>query len=433
MTLTRGDEVVSAASGARYVVDDLLGRGSQGSVHRVHPAAGGLPMALKWYGPARAHEPQLDRIRQVLRFERPSADFLWPVDVVDGTTVRGYGYLMPIRAQGMRSLSEVLNGVAPMRLRAQCEAGARIADAFLRLHARGLCYADISVSNAFVDPGTGHVEICDNDNVAIDGAESGVLGTPYFMAPEILRGDASPSSATDRHSLAVILYMLLVRTHPLLGRRESATRILDQASLKRLLGEQPLFVFDPDDESNRPADGEQANARVLWPTLPGFARRLFTEAFTRGLAEPVHGRVTEGVWRAALLRLRAQVRTCPVCGAEQFFDEEEPERGCAAPDCRAPLGAPRRLVGRRVVVLEENAVVHRSDLRSTGPEEDEVVASVVVRPGTSALALWNRSATAWTLDRGDSRTGVALGSAVVVRPGDRLRTGPGRDAAAIVD
>jgi len=30
----------------------------------------------------------------------------------------------------------------------------RLSDAFLSLHARGLCYRDISSGNVFVDPGT---------------------------------------------------------------------------------------------------------------------------------------------------------------------------------------------------------------------------------------------------------------------------------------
>jgi serine/threonine protein kinase len=423
MTLAPGVEVVSRAGRTPYRVGSLLGRGSQGSVHRVRPTGAGQDLALKWYAPTRSNAAQLERIREVLRFERPSPNFLWPIDLAEGTEVRGFGYLMPLRATGMRSLSEVLNGVAPMRLRPQCEAGARIADAFLRLHSRGLCYADISVSNAFVDPESGRVEICDNDNVAIDGAEPAVLGTPYFMAPEILRGEASPSSVTDRHSLAVILHMLLVRAHPLLGAQESATRILDMASLHRLLGERPVFLFDPDDESNRPSAAEHDNARVLWPALPAFARRLYTTAFTVGLTEPVHGRVTEGVWRNAFLRLRALVRTCPVCGAEQFFDEEEPLRPCAALDCRAPLDPPRRLAGRHTVVLEQDARIHRSDLHPTDLDADEVVATVISRPATGALALWNRSDATWTVDRSAGRTQVPPGSAVVARPGDRIRTG----------
>ena len=79
-----------------------------------------------------------------------------------------------------------------------------------------------------------------------------MLGTPYFMAPEIVRGEAVPSIIADRHALAVVLFYLLLRHHPLFGAREHALHDLTPDSLRTLLGEQPLFIFDPDDQSNRP-------------------------------------------------------------------------------------------------------------------------------------------------------------------------------------
>ena len=47
----------------------------------------------------------------------------------------------------------------------------------------------------------------------------------------------------------------------------------------------PLFVFDPDDESNRPVPGVHDNVVVIWPALPLFVRRLFTRSFTVGLRD----------------------------------------------------------------------------------------------------------------------------------------------------
>ena len=58
----------------------------------------------------------------------------------------------------------------------------------------------------FFDPDTGDVLICDNDNVSANGIDnSSVYGTPRFMAPEIVMGQAKPSRNTDLYSLAVLL------------------------------------------------------------------------------------------------------------------------------------------------------------------------------------------------------------------------------------
>ena len=54
------------------------------------------------------------------------------------------------------------------------------------LHLNGYCYRDISSGN-MVDPDTGDVLICDNDNVGINRqSDSQVDGTYEFMAPEVI-------------------------------------------------------------------------------------------------------------------------------------------------------------------------------------------------------------------------------------------------------
>src|SRR3954452_6732203 len=136
--------------------------------------------------------------------------------------------------------------------RALATAGLELADSYLQLHARGLCYRDISFGNVFFDPESGDVLICDNDNVAVDGsATAGVLGTPRFMAPEVVRGEVLPSTQTDLYSLAVLLFYMLTVHHPLEGAREAAIRCLDLPAMTRLYGTEPLFIFDPRDASNR--------------------------------------------------------------------------------------------------------------------------------------------------------------------------------------
>ncbi len=422
------------ASGVEYTVGGELGKGGQGTVFTVQPAGtAGQALALKWYRNAAATAGQLDRLRRILHVDRPSAEFLWPLDLVGADTQPGFGYVMPIRAASLMPMTRVLNGAASMGLREQCTAGAHLASAFLSLHALGLCYADVSVNNVFLDPATGRIEVCDNDNVTIDGERSDVLGTPYFMAPEIIRGEASPSSATDRHSLAIILFMLLARAHPLFGARESSTPVLDSPSLSRLLGYEPLFMFDPEDPSNRPLADLHGNAILLWPMLPRFAQRLFTEAFTTGLTDPAHGRVTETAWRSAMIRLRGLVRVCPRCGAEQFYDPEAPDRVCVADDCGVALPLPSALLeGRHPVLLEPGTTLRRADiagLRSS--TEDPIVADVVAHPANGSLALRNRSVTAWELHRDGSVAEIAPRAAFVLRDGYRI-TVEGVDARVTV-
>ena len=323
---------------------------------------------------------------------------------------------MPLGHETVIPLGRVVKGGAEIRLRTLIQGAAQVAQAFQQLHALGLCYADVSLNNVLIDVTDGRVQICDNDNVTIDGRPSDVLGTPYYIAPEVVRGEANPSISSDRHSLAVMLFTMLVRQHPLLGAREHAQRLLDERGLTRLLGSDPLFVFDPGDDANRPVDGVHDNLRLLWPALPASIRRLFLRAFTDGLHDP-SARVTETEWLEALLRLRGLVRSCTVCGTEQLFDESAPHALCAEESCRAPLPPPVLLTARprRAVLLEPGKRLHRTDLSGTVGGGDAVVGDVVRHPVTSGLALRNRSGADWHLVRAEQRPPVPDGAAVLLR------------------
>ena len=113
----------------------------------------------------------------------------------------------------------------------------------------------------------------------------GILGTPRFMAPEIVRGDSLPSIQTDLFSLAVLLFYLFVVHHPLEGSRELAIHSFDLPAMTKLYGTHPLFIFDPQDASNRPVAAYHENAIVFWPLFPQFLRDLFIRSFTEGLRD----------------------------------------------------------------------------------------------------------------------------------------------------
>src|SRR5581483_632859 len=158
----------------------------------------------------------------------PNDRFLWPIELAETgepATVPGFGYVMPLREARYRGIIDLMKRRVEPSFRALATAGLELAHSYLQLHARGLCYRDISFGNVFFDPESGEVLICDNDNVAVDGqASAGVLGTPRFMAPEVVRGEALPSTQTDLFSLAVLLFYLFMVHHPLEGAREAAIR-----------------------------------------------------------------------------------------------------------------------------------------------------------------------------------------------------------------
>ncbi|GIV78133.1 MAG: hypothetical protein KatS3mg050_2527 [Litorilinea sp.] len=318
--LTLGTTLQSQSPGPAIAVERFLGSGGQGEVYAV--SVHGQPMALKWFFPHYLRQdPRLrERLERAVQSGPPSDRFLWPLELVEADGVPGFGYLMPLREERFRGMVDLVTRRVTPSLWVLATIGFELAHSYLQLHARGLCYRDISFGNVFFDPATGETRICDNDNVDIDGQAGAIGGTPRFMAPELVRGEATPSTATDLFSLAVLLFYLLMNHHPLEGRQEAALHCFDLPAMTRLYGTHPVFIFDPADESNRPLPGYHDNALAFWPIYPQFLRDLFTRAFTDGIRDPDHGRVRESEWRAALVRLRDAIFPCSHCGAENFYD-----------------------------------------------------------------------------------------------------------------
>lgn len=185
----------------------------------------------------------------------------------------------------------------------------------------------------------------------MDGTPSSVLGTPMFMAPEIVEGMAAPSTRTDLWSLAVLLFHAFMLHHPLVGRREVDIPVLDEEGQKALFGVRARFIFDPTDSSNEPVPGLHDNALASWPIYPLFLRRLFTRAFTEGIRDD--RRVLETEWRNAMVQLRDSIMHCPQCRAVNFYDAEvTATRACWS--CKAaPLQAKSITIGKMRVVLTD--------------------------------------------------------------------------------
>jgi DNA-binding helix-hairpin-helix protein with protein kinase domain len=353
----------------------LLGGGGQGQVFEVEFA--GEPMALKWYFPScLGRDPGLkERLRQCTRSADPNGSFLWPILVLDPTADcrrelaipdASFGYMMKLRPPEYVPAVEHSAGRISISLRQLLRVCFHLAEAFHALHSKGLCYKDISLGNLFLDPASGRILICDNDNVDVNGSDlSGVSGTPGFMAPEVLLGRSRPGTTSDLFSLAVLLFRLLTLHDPYRGRMELEIRCLDAAARRRLYGEDPVFIFDPDDGRNRPDPIEHPAPLRTWPIYPPHLQALLQRSLGAGAREPGQ-RVYTGEWMKALSRCLDQHALCPHCGQEVFPEPGEPGR-CW--DCGGSFPAPPRLQAPAGVVLAQpENELHRHHFDPLAPE-----------------------------------------------------------------
>lgn len=424
MTQT-GTLVELIGSGQQAHVVRLLGEGGQGSVFELQTTAGER-LALKWYHPHTATPAQRASIADLVERGAPTQRFLWPLDVASIAGEQGFGYVMPLRPAQYVGLAALVNGTVEVPLRTLCTIGFQLADSYLRLHAQGLCYRDISFGNVFFDPGTGDTLICDNDNVGVeDESTNPVMGTKKFMAPEIVQRLARPNSDTDLYSLSVLLFYLFMVGHPLLGRREYECAVWDEHAESALFGQRPLFVFDARDTSNGPVPGIHDGMLANWHIYPMTLRRLFERAFTDGLRDPKNGRVRESQWRSELIRCRDLLCACERCGTFNFSDRDAVDQRCW--QCRAALAPPLSLVfDTCTVVLSEMTEITPHHLGVTTYDFSSVIARVSrhpTRPG--AWGLTNTGTVDWKVVLPDGTLRVVEPTrSVGLIPGTKIAFGP---------
>ena len=443
--LRPGDTLRGVFSGVNCRVETLIGEGGQGWVYRVE--FNGRPYALKWYNARMigADTSLRSRLRKAVDRGAPSDQFLWPFDLVARSADRDpinreqFGYLMRLRGTRFIPATALIAGLASASFRALAMACFHLADAFSALHGKGLAYQDISAGNVFIDPATGAIEICDNDNVDIDGYPSVMGGTPEYQPPELVLRQAHASRKTDLYALAVLLFRLLHVGHPLLGKRELAfPNIASHEARTSLFGLQPRFVFDPSDDSNRPVPELHGPVSAHWSIYPKTLRDLFTRAFTVGLFDAEHGRVLESEWRGAMSQLIDAVMICSRCGAENFYDgarlqAKQRTFHCWNTECNAELSAaPPRIGIRRkgarptdtplhVVVLGAGARLYPH--HTAGGEFDfRAPTAAIVTDGAAPPAhqLENRSAHAWKQTLLGESIEIAPGAAAAVATGTRI-------------
>jgi eukaryotic-like serine/threonine-protein kinase len=393
------------SSGDICLVDELIGAGGQGEVFRARLRVRGgseISCALKLYYEPNCSREQWDALSELVLRGAPQPRFLWPIDMAQTLDDRRFGYVMPLRHERYSGLSAYLADRVTSSFRALTTAGFQLADSFWALHSRGLCYRDISWGNVFFDPPTGDVLICDNDNVGIDGQKRSVLGTPLFMAPEIQRGEATPSTKTDRYSLAVLLFYMFIRHHPLVGRREldCPDWMTNVWHMLALFGTKALFIFDPDDHSNEPLP-EHQNALRTWPIYPQFMRDLFTKAFTRGLRDAENGRVTEAEWKNAMVWLRDSIVYCSQCLAQNLVDTTALDAGTAGSlrcwSCGSGVVVPFRLrLKRRAVMLNHDTKLFPHHIGGAQFDFSQPVAEITEHPTQAGVwGLKNLSSDPW--------------------------------------
>ena len=403
----RGDEV-RTRRGHRYRLAREIGRGGQGAVFAAEQ--GGAAIKVRYFDDAGGSWARgIERLRRLPGEVPDLKGFVLPNVRLAEPHV---GYQMKLLEGGV-PLSELIrldrdapeeSYVASGGLKRRLRVAWRVARRVAELHSLGLLFGDLSANNVLVAdaPDKASLQLIDCDNIRAPGTPGDVVGTPGYIAPELVRGLPAPTSASDDYALAVLLHELVYLTHPLRG--DALLELdADEGEAQVREGRVP-WVFAADDQSNRATGGLPPQLAVA----RGHLWKLLKTAFTAGIHTP--GRRPSAAKLAAAAELAARMaETCPACRASflvRAHDPDCPWCGGVLPDLwvvrfrpDADWGptAEALEVRRRVERLNEQKI-HKEQLNRLRPHP---VANLLVDP---RVTLTTRLLTPWRVgEHGDQR------------------------------
>ena len=214
-----------------YQVQERIGGGGMGIVHKALDTRRGRPVALKFLQPRLgADDSAAQRFRleatAVVALQHPN---ICTIDEI-GETDDGQLYLAMPLYEGETLQQRIARG--PLPFAEAVSIAMQVAQALTAAHARGVIHRDIKPSNVFLT-GRGMVKLLDFGiaklvDITLTGA-AGPLGTLAYMSPEQARSERV-DHRTDLWSLGIVLYEMITGRRPYGGRTpEEAARSLQYA------------------------------------------------------------------------------------------------------------------------------------------------------------------------------------------------------------
>ncbi len=229
----------------RFHLTGFLGEGAMGRVYRAVDRRLGRPVALKFL---RSDDPdQVDRFQREARAQG-QIEHDHVCRVYDVGEVGGRPYIAMQFVEG-RALDEL----APeLSLERKVQVAEQVAQAAQAAHSHGVIHRDLKPGNIMVevgDDGGVHAYVLDfgiardvgGPSMTISGT---VVGTPAYMAPEQVQGDAARvDRRADVYAIGATLYDLVAGRAPFTGstRMETLIQVVseDAVPLRRLDGSVP--------------------------------------------------------------------------------------------------------------------------------------------------------------------------------------------------
>ncbi|NNG35696.1 serine/threonine-protein kinase [Nakamurella aerolata] len=214
-----GGHVPTEVIAGRYALCDPIGSGGSGTVWRAWDRTLGMYCAAKVL--RRRDAGQLLRFvrEQAVRLDGPylASPYAWAAEDSD--------VLIAAELLDGGSLHTLISDYGPLAPETVAVLLGQLLDALTEVHAAGLVHRDVKTANILLHAtGTGPIVSALTDfGLAISESDArltevgSVIGTPGYLAPEVLRGNAELAPAQDLYAAGRVAVALLTGAEPTLG------------------------------------------------------------------------------------------------------------------------------------------------------------------------------------------------------------------------
>jgi eukaryotic-like serine/threonine-protein kinase len=220
------DPLLGRVIDGRYRVQVKIGQGGMGAVYKVEHLGMGKLAAMKLLHPALTADPELGRrfrreAEAVSRLSSPNT-----VQVFDFGESDGFMYLVMELVRG-EDLGAILRRDGPLSFERARTIAIQVCEALSEAHEAGVIHRDLKPENLLISRTRdgrdlvkvldfGLAKLRDVEELSSVTARGALVGTPFYMSPEQIRGE-DLDARSDLYSLGALMYRVLTGDHPFTG------------------------------------------------------------------------------------------------------------------------------------------------------------------------------------------------------------------------
>jgi serine/threonine protein kinase len=224
--VAQADPLVGSVIADRYRIVSVLGRGGMGVVYKAEHVRIGKVMAIKLL------HGELARDKDVVKRFKREADLVSRLSHPNTVQIFDFGrtdnlmYLVMEYVEG-RDLGRIIQQEHTLPFSRVAKLAAQVCASLAESHAKGVVHRDLKPENVMIAAAAGHgelVKVLDFGLAKLRDQRSGeitragsLVGTPYYMAPEYIRGEEVDGRA-DLYAIGAMIYKAVCAVPPFTGK-----------------------------------------------------------------------------------------------------------------------------------------------------------------------------------------------------------------------